>query len=79
MASPEASPKKTYAAMALGMDRFRIIGYPMLRLERLFYVATMKKLTSWLNPLSSPSDPVQRRLQSPPAKSKFLAVILLQS
>jgi len=26
------------------------------------------------NPLSPPSDPVQRRLQSPPAKSKFLAV-----
>jgi hypothetical protein len=63
--------------MALGMDRFRIIGYPMLRLERLFYVATMKKLTSWLNPLSPPSDPVQRRLQGPPAKSKFLAVGLL--
>ena len=34
--------------MALGMDRFRIVGYPMLRLERLFHVATMKKLTSWL-------------------------------
>ena len=27
------------------------------------------------NPLSPPSDPVQRRLQSPPAKSNFLAVI----
>ena len=27
-----------------------------------------------INPLSPPSDPVQRRLQSPPAKSKFLAV-----
>jgi hypothetical protein len=26
------------------------------------------------NPLSPPSDPVQRRLQSPPAKSNFLAV-----
>jgi hypothetical protein len=26
------------------------------------------------NPLSPSSDPVQRRLQSPPAKSKFLAV-----
>jgi len=26
------------------------------------------------NPLSPPSDPVQRRLQSPPAKNKFLAV-----
>jgi hypothetical protein len=26
------------------------------------------------NPLSPPSDPVQIRLQSPPAKSKFLAV-----
>jgi len=26
------------------------------------------------NPLSPPSDPVQRRLQSSPAKSKFLAV-----
>jgi hypothetical protein len=26
------------------------------------------------NPLSPPSDPVQRRLQSPPAKSKFLAI-----
>ena len=29
---------------------------------------------SRINPLSPPSDPVQRRLQSPPAKSKFLAV-----
>ncbi|MDA7517539.1 DUF3578 domain-containing protein [Akkermansiaceae bacterium] len=28
-------------------------------------------------PLSPPSDPVQRRLQSPPAKSKFLAVVKL--
>ena len=28
-----------------------------------------------INPLSPPSDPVQRRLQSPPAKNKFLAVI----
>ena len=27
-----------------------------------------------INPLSPPSDPVQRRLQSPPAKSNFLAV-----
>ena len=27
-----------------------------------------------INPLSPPSDPVQRRLQSPPAKNKFLAV-----
>ena len=27
------------------------------------------------NPLSPPSDPVQRRLQSPPAKSKFLGVL----
>ena len=27
------------------------------------------------NPLSPPSDPVQRRLQSPPAKSNFLAVV----
>jgi hypothetical protein len=27
-----------------------------------------------VNPLSPPSDPVQRRLQSPPAKSNFLAV-----
>jgi hypothetical protein len=27
------------------------------------------------NPLVAPSTPVQRRLQSPPAKSKFLAVI----
>jgi hypothetical protein len=26
-------------------------------------------------PFSSPSAPVQRRLQSPPAKSKFLAVL----
>jgi hypothetical protein len=26
------------------------------------------------NPLSPPSDPVQRRLQSPSAKSNFLAV-----
>ena len=26
------------------------------------------------NPLSPPSDPVQRRLQSPPTKSNFLAV-----
>ena len=30
---------------------------------------------SRINPLSPPSDPVQRRLQSPPAKSKFLAVV----
>jgi hypothetical protein len=28
-----------------------------------------------INPLSPPSDPVQRRLQSPPAKSNFLAVV----
>ena len=27
-----------------------------------------------INPLSPPSDPVQRQLQSPPAKNKFLAV-----
>jgi hypothetical protein len=37
----------------------------------------MVKLTtrgsSAINPLSPPSDPVQRRLQSPPAKSNFLA------
>ena len=26
-------------------------------------------------PISSPSAPVQRRLQSPPTKSKFLAVL----
>ena len=32
------------------------------------------KFISLLNPLSPPSDPVQRRLQSPPAKSNFLAV-----
>ena len=29
-----------------------------------------------INPLSPPSAPVQRRLQGPPAKSKFLAVNL---
>ena len=29
---------------------------------------------SEINPLSPPSDPVQRRLQSPPAKTKFLGV-----
>ena len=29
-------------------------------------------------PFSSPSAPVQRRLQSPPAKSKFLAVEALR-
>jgi hypothetical protein len=53
--------------MALGMDRFRIIGYPMLRLERLFYVATMKKLTSWLNPLSLRSGP---KAASKPSRQK---------
>ena len=31
-------------------------------------------LADFTNPLSPPSDPVQRRLQGPPAKSKFLAV-----
>jgi hypothetical protein len=31
---------------------------------------------SWSNPLSPPSAPVQMRLQSPPAKSKFLAVVM---
>ena len=32
-----------------------------------------------INPLSPPSDPVQRRLQSPPAKNKFLAVALVRA
>jgi|TARA_B110000037_G_scaffold185394_1_gene214810 hypothetical protein len=36
--------------------------------------AVVSQLREWINPLSPPSDPVQRRLQSPPAKSNFLAV-----
>ena len=33
-----------------------------------------RKILERINPLSPPSAPVQRRLQGPPAKSKFLAV-----
>ena len=39
-----------------------------------FLLPTYIQYTSHNNPLSPPSDPVQRRLQNPPAKSKFLAV-----
>ena len=39
-------------------------------------ITSTRNLTFQLaqNPLSPPSAPVQRRLQGPPAKSKFLAV-----
>ena len=41
----------------------------------LAYISKLKKpVKVAFNPLSPPSDPVQRRLQSPSAKSKFLAV-----
>jgi hypothetical protein len=33
-----------------------------------------RKILERINPLSPPSAPVQRRLQGPPAKRKFLAV-----
>jgi hypothetical protein len=36
--------------------------------------AVLQPIFTCINPLSPPSDPVQRRLQSPPAKSNFLAV-----
>jgi len=39
------------------------------------YFCTLEKSNSVTNPLSPPSAPVQGRLQGPPAKSKFLAVI----
>ncbi len=36
---------------------------------------SLQALSAWINPFSPPSDPAQRLLQGPPAKSKFLAIM----
>jgi hypothetical protein len=43
-----------------------------IELEKNFVIFEIRDLLAKFNPLSPPSDPVQRRLQSPPAKSNFL-------
>jgi hypothetical protein len=70
--------KKIISVMPSGRLRYMEIALPYildqqgLIDEHHFWVNTCD--SEDINPLSPPSAPVQGRLQSPPAKSKFLAV-----
>ncbi|MDB4417286.1 hypothetical protein N9232_01935, partial [Akkermansiaceae bacterium] len=52
-------------------DEVEVAGILLKPLARVF---VDESPLSWITPLSPPSDPVQMRLQSPPAKSNVLAV-----
>ena len=58
-----------------GMFRAGLPGWPTF-LPADYGLRKIRPVTPGNNPLSPPSAPVQRRLQGPPAKSKFLAVNL---
>jgi hypothetical protein len=62
---------KGYLEVSLGMETINEFGAVNLKYGPLY---DNEDLLLEINPLSPPSDPVQRRLQSPPAKSNFLAV-----